>query len=243
MHRLLVLQHSDRTGPGHLLLYLTDQLGISLHTVRIWEEAATDFLDYDALIILGGPQNIDQEDLHPYLKEEKRVIRAWLSENKPCLGFSLGHQLLAEAAGATIGPNPKQSKGFIIGHLTQDGKLHPLFHNINTPIELLKWHSQEIQLPLPRNMHLLATSQDCMVEAFCLDGRPHVIGLQCDNYLAHPEDIRALLGDPSNPITSNTANSPSARRILQQAQSLLDKNSETIGSILKNFLTMTGNKT
>ena len=40
---------------------------------------------------------------------------------------------------------------------------------------------------------MLATSADCMVEACCLEGRPHIIGLQCDNYVGIPEGLDAWL--------------------------------------------------
>lgn len=239
MHRLLVLQHSDLTGPGQLLLDLRGELGFSLHTVHIWREPAADFMEFDALIILGGHPNTDQEELHPYLKEEKRIIRAWMSQGKPCLGFSLGHQLLAEAAGATIGPSLNRSVGFINGHLTHEGRLHPLFANIATPLQLFKWHAQEIQMPLPRNMLLLATSQDCMVEAFCLEGRPHIIGLQCDNYLSYPHDIHGLINDSTNPLATDPDITLNPEGLTDQAAGLLDSNVQLLRQLIKNFLALT----
>lgn len=243
MYRLLALQHSVGLGPGQLLLDLTSELSFTLKTVRIWQESATDFLDFDALVILGGPPNTDQEELHPYLREEKRIIRAWVSQGKPCLGFCLGHQLLAEAAGATIGPNPNYSMGFIDGHLTHHGRNHPLFKGIPPTLKLFKWHTQEIQTPLPRNMLLLATSQDCMVEAFSLEGRPNIIGLQCDNYLAHPNDIEKLQRDTTNPLTQDTGRPTVQKRLPNQAEALLEDNTQTLRQLIKNFLTMTNKAT
>lgn len=239
MYRVLALQHSDKAGPGQLLLSLTSELGFSLKTVQIWRETAADFLDFDALIILGGPPDTNQEDTHPFLKEEKRIIRAWISQGKPCLGFCLGHQLLAEAVGASIGPSSNRSIGFIDGHLTHNGKQHPLFSGIPSPIKLLKWHSQEIQLPLPRNMLLLATSQDCMVEAFSLEGRPHIIGLQCDNYLAHPEDILELQNDTNNPLAFQPQTPSTRGELITKAKTLLNDNSQALRLLIKNFLAMT----
>lgn len=189
----LVLQHVPWEPPGLLLLQGARQLGIELQVVRMWEQAPPDPADFAALILLGGPDNGTWEQHYPFLGLERRYLMAWLSLDRPCLGFGLGHQLMAQAAGATIGPNFLPGIGFVEGHLTHDGRNHPLFATIDTPLALFKFHSQSVQTPVSPNMLLLATSSQCVVEAFCVKGRPHIIGLQFDNHAAHPRDIERRL--------------------------------------------------
>lgn len=191
--KLLILQHIDWETPGRFFTDIARELQVDLKIVKIYQEAAPDPADFDALLLLGGPPNVHEEDRYPFLREEKRLLKAWLAMDRPCLGFCLGHQLLADAMGAKIGKNFMPSVGFISGHLTHNGKQHPIFKGIESPFPLFKWHGQSIQTPLPRELLMLATSNQCVVEAFTVSGRPHIIGLQGDNHAAHPGDVTSWL--------------------------------------------------
>ena len=57
--------------------------------------------DYDAVLVFGGAMHADQEERHPWLREEKALLRELLERGVPLLGVCLGAQLLAEAAGAS----------------------------------------------------------------------------------------------------------------------------------------------
>ena len=60
--------------------------------------------DYDALLAMGGPQQTDEEHLHPWLADEKALLREALARGLPVLGVCLGCQLLADAHGGRVGP-------------------------------------------------------------------------------------------------------------------------------------------
>jgi GMP synthase-like glutamine amidotransferase len=188
-YKILVLQHTDWQKPGPVFEHVAREAGVVLRVVQLWRESAADFADFDALILLGGEGGRDWERRMPFLNEERRLIRAWMDLNRPCLGFNLGCHLLAETAGASVGPGHVDSFGLIDGHLTHEGRKHPLFRGVGKSCRLFKWHTRVIESPLPRNMVLLATSKDCMVEACCLEGRPYIVGLQCDNYIGIPADL------------------------------------------------------
>lgn len=187
--RLLVLQHTPWESPGKLLLAAAKRHRLQLDVARIWQEPVPGLTSYDGLIILGGSPNVDQERQYPFLIEEKQTIRQAISEDLPCLGFCLGHQLLAHVLGARVDFNFTPSVGFIKGFLTHDGREHPAFASMPSELTLFKWHGQAVLEPLPPHLSLLVTSGDCQVEAFSVKERPHILGVQFDNHAATPEDV------------------------------------------------------
>jgi GMP synthase-like glutamine amidotransferase len=237
-YRVLVLQHTEWQPPGRLLVQAARDNKVALHSISVWKETAADFAEYDGLIILGGPYQNDQEGQYPFLREEKRLIRAWMNLNRPCLGFNLGQHLLAETAGASIGPGYGSRIGFIDGHQTHEGKKHPLFLGVGPTFPLFKWHTRVIESPLPRDMVLLATSKDCMVEACCLEGRPHIIGLQCDNHAGAPEDVVRLVVHDRKMGTTKQADHIPVQNLLEQADTRAADLATTFSAMMKNFFTM-----
>lgn len=189
--KLAVFQHSPWEGPGRFLLQAAHQNNVKLCIIKAWESIFPDPYDYSGFIVLGGSANVDEEDRYPFLISEKKSLQEILTANKPCLGICLGHQLLADALAAQIGPNFCCSIGVAQAFLTANGRSHPLFKGIASPFPTFKWHAQAVIPPLPRHFQILATSQECQVEAFSIKERPHLIGIQFDNHAGHPEDAAA----------------------------------------------------
>lgn len=191
--RFLVFQHSPWEGPGRLLLQAAVRHKISLKVLHVWKDRIPDLTAFDALVVLGGSPNVDQEEQFPFLIHEKECIRGWLQTDRPYLGFCFGHQLLAHVLGAKVSSIPAPSVGFRKGYLTGAGRDHPVFSNLPREIRLFKWHGQAVQEPLPTGLSLVATSVDCQVEAISVAGRPYIVGVQFDNHAAAPENVRRWL--------------------------------------------------
>ncbi len=190
MKRFIVFQHTEWEKPGAHLIQTARKVRARLDVWQAWHQPLPDIGQYDGLIILGGTPNVDQEDRYPFLAPEKDLIRRAVKEDMPCLGFCLGHQLLAEALGARVGPNFCSSIGFTQGQLTKEGRSHPLFRDMPLSLPLFKWHAQAILPPLPKEIEILVTSSECQIEAISVKGRPHLVGFQFDNYAASFNDVR-----------------------------------------------------
>ncbi|MEN8142586.1 MAG: type 1 glutamine amidotransferase [Thermodesulfobacteriota bacterium] len=193
VRKFLVFQHNPWEGPGKVLREAALGNAVELDVVRTWEERIPDLAPYDCLVVLGGGPNVDQEDEFPFLVEEKKAIKKSLADNRPYLGFCLGHQLLAEALGAQVGRNHKSSIGFVTGYLTHRGHDHPAFNGLPDCFPIFKWHSQTVKEPLPGHLRILATSNECQVEALSVIGRPHILGLQFDNHSASLSEVESWL--------------------------------------------------
>jgi GMP synthase (glutamine-hydrolysing) len=194
--RFLVFQHMPWEGPGQNLLRAARDADLRFDIIEVWHQPVPDTTSCDGLMVLGGGPNVDQEEAYPFLKAEKAAIRQVIDDDKPIIGFCLGHQLLADVLGARVGPNFCRSVGFVEGHVTKDGGRHPVFEGMPRSFPLFKWHGQAVLSPLPKALEVLVTSSECQVEALSLKGRPHVMGLQFDNHAATVSDIlRWVEGD------------------------------------------------
>ncbi|WP_234872337.1 glutamine amidotransferase-related protein [Allitabrizicola rongguiensis] len=58
-------------------------------------------------VIYGGPFNVFDEHLHPFLQDEARWIRACMDRGLPILGICQGAQQIARLLGAKVGPVPE----------------------------------------------------------------------------------------------------------------------------------------
>jgi GMP synthase-like glutamine amidotransferase len=191
--RLMVFQHMSWEKPGHHLVEAAQAQNVSLEVVEVWRQPIPDVTPYDGVIVLGGTPNVDQEKQYPFLKEEKKAISKILRSNKGYLGFCLGHQLLADALGAKVGSNFCRNVGFIEGHVTKEGRDHPLFSGMDNSFSLFKWHAQAVLPPLPKEIEVLVTSAYCQVEALSVKDRPFLVGFQFDNQSATVTDVRHWL--------------------------------------------------
>lgn len=215
--KFLVFQHSPWEGPGEVLKEAAHGNEVELEVVRTWEERIPELEPYDCLVVLGGGPNVDQEEEFPFLVEEKKAIRKSLADNRPYLGFCLGHQLLAEALGAQVGRNHKSSIGFVTGYLTHNGHNHPAFAGLPDCFPMFKWHAQTVKEPLPGHLRILATSVDCQVEALSVIDRPHILGLQFDNHSASRREVEAWLDNDEDWLASLQDQSIDRQRMLKAA--------------------------
>ena len=60
---------------------------------------------YGAVMVFGGSMHPDQDEHFGWLEQEEKVLRDALAESVPVLGVCLGAQMLARAAGASVGPH------------------------------------------------------------------------------------------------------------------------------------------
>jgi GMP synthase (glutamine-hydrolysing) len=190
MKRVLALQHIWDDPPGYLG-EIMEEFGIALDIVKVGEQPLPAVDGYDALIVLGGPQHVYDEQL-PYLVDEKALLRTAVERDVPYLGLCLGGQMLASAMGADVKRHTLTEIGFCKVQLTEEGKHDPLFQGFNGFQEVFHWH--EDVFDLPRGAIRLATGTVTPNQAFRVGKRAY--GMQyhieltpemLDLWLQHPD--------------------------------------------------------
>lgn len=152
------------------------------HRLEEWSFASPDpppqpLETYDAVLVFGGSMHVDQEELHPWLRDESDWLRALIDRRVPTLGICLGSQLLARAAGSWAGPLAVPEIGWRAVELTVDGTADPVLSVLPPRFEALEWHHYEHGLP--EGATALAHSPACL-QAFRL-------GEACWGAQFHPE--------------------------------------------------------
>ncbi len=160
--KVLIVQHVECEGPGYLGYFL-HRRGIEYEIARMYEgEQLPD--DFDALVVLGGPMSVYEEECYTYLKGLNRTIKKFVSEGGHYLGFCLGGQLLAKALGAKVRRNHTREIGNFEIHLTEEGAKDPLFKGFKRTFPALEWHEDTFEIP--EGAVKLAESELCSNQAF-----------------------------------------------------------------------------
>jgi GMP synthase-like glutamine amidotransferase len=169
---ILVFQHHPLEGLGTIKHWLeSHHASITYH--RFFEDQSIPNIDdYDALIIMGGPISVNDEEELPWITDVVKTIKRAVDRNKKVLGICLGAQLIAKSLGAIVKPNQHKEIG-----------LHPIFpvktsntdvFNFPNPLNVIHWHSQTFDIP-PNATHI-AQSEACSNQGFQLG--KNAIGLQ-----------------------------------------------------------------
>lgn len=165
MGKILIFQHVAYEILG-TLNPLLKQTGFRIRYVNF--ERTPDFTPsltgYEGLVILGGPMNVDQADRYPHLTAELHCIREAIAKDIPVLGICLGAQLLAQALGAQVGPNPQWEIGWYDVVPTTAGRADPLLGHFGAQEKIFMWHGSTFEIP--EGAIQLASSKYCSNQAF-----------------------------------------------------------------------------
>jgi len=145
--RVLVLQHIACEPPGAFEDVLLER-GASLHRVELDEgEPLPPLEGFGAIIAMGGPMSVNDEDEHPWLREEKALIADAVRTGVPYWGACLGVQLLASALGARVYAGSTPEVGLLPVRLTDEGVADPVTGVLPAEVLTLQWHGDTFDLP------------------------------------------------------------------------------------------------
>ena len=130
---------------------------------------------FDGFIVTGSPASV--HDGHGWIDQLEGMLRAIVAQKRPLFGACFGHQLIAQALGGTIGPNPG---GWVLGcETTHITARQPYMAALPEALNLYAAHVEQITTP-PPGIEVLCGNAACPIGGFAM-GR-HVYTTQY-----HPE--------------------------------------------------------
>ena len=136
------IQHVPFEGLGYIEEWANAHDAEITCTRFFADEKLPTFDSVDGLVVMGGPMNIHDHDLYPWLVTEKTFIKKMIDAGKPVLGICLGAQLIADVQGAEVYPGPQKEIGWFPIRRTPDApewlpETFPVFH----------WHGDTFDTP------------------------------------------------------------------------------------------------
>jgi len=184
--RIQLIEHDPQDfSRTNISLWAADK-GYRINQIYVCKNEDLPPIDsFDWLMVMGGSPHAWDAAGNAWLQKEKEFVSKSLSAGKLILGICFGAQLLAEALGGKLFPNPQREIGWHEVALNRQGQESFLFQDIPPSFVTFHWHSDHFSLP--QSCTRLAGSQATENQAFVDKERP-LVGLQF-----HPEYTRRMV--------------------------------------------------
>jgi GMP synthase-like glutamine amidotransferase len=178
--RIHYLQHVPFENPGTILDW-ADRHNHPVTCTRLYETGVLPEQGaFDWLVIMGGPMNIYEEELYPWLAREKVFIREAIESNKVLIGLCLGAQLIADVIGGRVIQNKYKEIGWFPVTLTKAALALPEFSYLPDNPVVFEWHGDTFT-DLPKEAVLLASNAACRNQAFIYKDRVYGFQFHLEN--------------------------------------------------------------
>ena len=159
------LYHAPTETLG-LIKSCLDKRGLNLTEHNVYEGCQVPSFSpaIQALIVMGGPMNVDETHRYPFLDTEVKLIKQATLAGRPVLGICLGAQLIAKALGSRVYPNSVREVGWHPIEILPEARKDRLFAEAPQTFDVLHWHGDTFDLPAGA-VHL-AKSHNCVHQAF-----------------------------------------------------------------------------
>ncbi len=198
IEKAIIIEQVPHEGPGTIAAEL-EALSIrpTIYRVHEGDPVPEDVDDETALIVMGGPMGVYEEEKYPFIKEELSLIEKALKAGSPILGICLGAQLMARAAGARVYKGESKEIGWYGVALTEDGLKDPLLEGIGKEFTVFQWHGDTFDLPAGST--LLAKSAEFPNQLVRMGPRAYAVQFHLEvtvemisQWLREPENVAEL---------------------------------------------------
>lgn len=228
--KIHILRHVPFIYYGHIKSWVEDW-GAELVESRLFQGGAlSKDVDSDLLIIMGGTMSIHDENEHPWLIEEKKLIEKYLESGHKILGICLGAQLLAHVMGAKVEKARHKEIGWYAVQKTAQAKNNSFLDLIPDEFHSFQWHGDGFEIP--PGAEQIFTNENNPNQGFIY--KDQVIGVQF-----HPEmdeaSIESLIWRNKNELANNHSTIQSADQI-RSGYSHQDQNRDIMHALIETLI-------
>lgn len=206
--RIHCIQHSERVRPLAVAEWADARDDVELLVVRADLGQLPRPEDVDDLIVLGGEMNTDEASRHPWLDDERSLLRPLVArDDVRIFGICLGSQLLAEVLGGSVARAVQREIGWHGMERTAAGAASSVFGALPERFDAFEWHGDSWQLP--PGARLTVTGTTCATQAFEWEDRVFAVQF-------HPEFTYERTVELARTTTDDLANGgPAVQRAEQ----------------------------
>ncbi|TAN41200.1 MAG: type 1 glutamine amidotransferase [Nitrospirae bacterium] len=153
---VLICKNISIEGPGTIEDFLRKN-DMPYTTVDLSAgEEIPDTKDFEALVMMGGPMSVNEDDIYPYIKKEEELVREFIAKDKKVFGVCLGAQLMAKALGAKVYAGAEKEIGWYDIELTDSALADPFMGRLSAnpdtgapdkKIKVFHWHGETFNVP------------------------------------------------------------------------------------------------
>ena len=217
--------HVPFEGPGMIL----DWTGKKKHRIqytKFYEEfTLPDASAVDMLIIMGGPMDVFDYHVHPWMGDEIEWVKEFINSGKPVLGICLGAQIIAAALGEEVYPGPHKEIGWHNLQFFPSLGDYKIFKELPITRKVFHWHGDTFNIP--EGATRIAASQAFPNQGFIYNNK--VVALQFHLEVG-PDSVRELVENCRDELVVGP-HIQSEKKILSE-QNYFQTNQEVLFQIL-----------
>lgn len=165
------LQHVDFEGPAAITEWALTN-GHTLSFTHFYkDEPLPSKLNFDLLVVMGGPMSFDEDDKYAWMPLEKVFIKNCIEAGKSAIGICLGAQFIAQALGAKAKHGTSQEIGWYPITFQNQSKSFDFLPESTT---VFHWHGDTFDIP--QNAIHIASTEAFPNQGFIWNNK--VVGLQ-----------------------------------------------------------------
>lgn len=128
----------------------------------------------DLLVVMGGPMDVFDYHIHPWMEEEIEWITGFIGLGKPVLGICLGAQMIAAALGSAVYPGKYKEIGWYNLQFLSSLGDYRICKDLPVTRKVFHWHGDTF--PIPEGATRIASSKAFPNQGFIFQEK--VVALQ-----------------------------------------------------------------